>query len=76
MQALSQAIGIIGSQQKLAQRCGVVQTAVAAWLKRQSVPAEHCASIELATKGIVTRRELRPNDWQKIWPELANQTKA
>lgn len=24
--------------------------------------------------GIATRRELRPNDWHEIWPELANDT--
>jgi len=74
MQSLSKAIEIIGSQRELAQVCGVVQTAVAAWLKRQSVPPEYCALIEKATGGIVTRRELRPNDWQKIWPELAPNT--
>ena len=28
-------------------------------------------AIERATNGQVTRRELRPNDWQQIWPELA-----
>ncbi len=62
----------MGSQQKLAEHCGVVQTAVAAWVKRGTVPAEHCALIEQATKGEVTRKELRPDDWQRIWPELAD----
>ncbi len=70
MEALSKAIGVVGSQQKLAEHCGVVQTAVAAWLKRGTVPSEHCASIEMATKGVVTRKDLRPKDWQRIWPEL------
>ena len=27
-------------------------------------------TIEQATKGAVTRQALRPDDWQKIWPEL------
>lgn len=31
----------------------------------------YCQAIERATNGLVTRKELRPNDWQKIWPELA-----
>ena len=74
MQSLSKAIEIIGSQRQLAQVCGVVQTAVAAWLKRQSVPPEYCALIEKATGGAVTRKDLRPKDWQKIWPELATTT--
>jgi DNA-binding transcriptional regulator YdaS (Cro superfamily) len=32
---------------------------------------ENCVGLELASDGIVTRRELRPDDWQLIWPELA-----
>jgi len=31
---------------------------------------ENCVSIEQATKGLVSRRDLRPDDWQAIWPEL------
>jgi hypothetical protein len=27
------------------------------------------ADIEAA--GVYTRKQIRPNDWQKIWPELA-----
>jgi DNA-binding transcriptional regulator YdaS (Cro superfamily) len=30
-----------------------------------------CVSIERSTGGAVTRRDLRPDDWQDIWPELA-----
>ena len=30
-----------------------------------------CVRVEQETSGAVTRRDLRPNDWQKIWPELA-----
>lgn len=35
-----------------------------------------CTAIERITAGQVTRRDLRPNDWQKIWPELAEQTNS
>lgn len=28
-------------------------------------------ALEKATYGAVTRRDLRPDDWQAIWPELA-----
>lgn len=38
--------------------------------------AELAVSIEQATKGAVTRQDLRPNDWQAIWPELAKKRKA
>lgn len=30
----------------------------------------YCHAIERVTSGLVTRRDLRPDDWQKIWPEL------
>ncbi|QFY79751.1 hypothetical protein DUD43_07280 [Alcaligenes faecalis] len=29
------------------------------------------AILELETCGAVTRRDLRPDDWHRIWPELA-----
>lgn len=29
-----------------------------------------CALIELHSGGVVTRQELRPDDWHVIWPEL------
>lgn len=32
-----------------------------------------CVDIERVTKGAVTRRDLRPDDWQRIWPELVEQ---
>ena len=31
---------------------------------------ENCVSIEVATGGQVTRQDLRPDDWHRIWPEL------
>ena len=31
---------------------------------------ELCVQIEQATDGKVTRRDLRPDDWAAIWPEL------
>lgn len=30
-----------------------------------------CALIEAETAGAVTRRDLHPDDWHVIWPELA-----
>lgn len=72
MKQLDKAIEIVGGVGKLAAAVGVVQGAVSNWRIRGSVvPPEHCATIEAATNGMVTRRDLRPDDWQKIWPELA-----
>lgn len=38
------------------------------------VPISKCVLIEQATGGVVTRKDLRPDDWQQYWPELAEQT--
>lgn len=37
----------------------------------RSVSPERAVAIERATSGAVTRKDLRPTDWQAIWPELA-----
>jgi len=43
------------------------------WLSGiRPIPIYRCADIERATGGQVTRRDLRPDDWARIWPELAN----
>ena len=31
---------------------------------------QYCVAIERETGGQVTRRDLRPDDWHLIWPEL------
>lgn len=36
----------------------------------RGVTAERASAIELHTAGAVSRQELRPDDWQAIWPEL------
>lgn len=32
---------------------------------------ERCVTIERATGDAVTRKDLRPQDWADMWPELA-----
>jgi DNA-binding transcriptional regulator YdaS (Cro superfamily) len=59
----------VGGAAKLAGLIGVSAQAIGHW-KERGVPIERCVAIEQATGGVVTRRELRPNDWQSIWPEL------
>jgi DNA-binding transcriptional regulator YdaS (Cro superfamily) len=36
---------------------------------------ELASMLERATGGVVTRRDLRPDDWHLIWPELAEPSK-
>lgn len=40
------------------------------------IPVTHMAGIEAFSEGQVIRKEMRPDDWQTIWPELANETVA
>ena len=42
----------------------------------RSVSPERAALIERLTEGAVTRKDTRPNDWSRIWPELAIEAEA
>lgn len=65
------------TQSGLARLLGTSQPLVHKWLSSKNPLApEHCALIERATNGSVTRRELRPDDWHLIWPELVDMTEA
>jgi DNA-binding transcriptional regulator YdaS (Cro superfamily) len=47
------------------------------WVNQaRPVPVGYCVAIEQATNGEVTRRDLRPNDFWLIWPDLAAPTTA
>lgn len=67
---LDRAADYVGGATKLAGILGVSVQAVGHW-KERGVPLERCVAIEQAADGTVSRRDLRPNDWQAIWPELA-----
>lgn len=70
MTAIERAFEAAGGITALASAIGVAQSAPSMWRTRDSVPPLHCAAIESATGGSVTRRDLRPDDWWRIWPEL------
>ena len=38
----------------------------------KSIPVAHGAAIEQFTGGAVTRQAMFPEDWHRIWPELAS----
>jgi len=72
--SIESAIHHAGGVTKLASAIGVRQSAISNWKARGTMPnAAYCFAIERATNGLVTRRDLRPNDWWAIWPELAEQ---
>ncbi|MDQ2822755.1 MAG: YdaS family helix-turn-helix protein [Pseudomonadota bacterium] len=41
---------------------------------KAAISSTRCVEIELATNGQVSRRDLKPDDWQEHWPELAEQS--
>ena len=66
--AINSAIEFVGSQQKLADACGVKQPSVWAWLHgKKKVSAEKAKRIELATDGNVPAYQIRP-DFSDLFP--------
>jgi len=70
MNAIAQAINVVGSATRLAKILNVSVQAVCFWRDgKRSVPANRCLAIERATNGQVTRAELRA-DAHEIWPDV------
>ena len=62
-----------GSASELAERLDISLSYLSQLISgASSLSPERCVEIELATNGEVTRKDLRPEDWERIWPELAN----
>ncbi len=63
------------TQVALAKAIDAAPSFVNQWVNEaRPIPPKFCVAIEKATKGEVTRQELR-TDWQEIWPELARRKK-
>jgi len=70
--AVAAAAEIAGSQAALARCLNVTAPTINQWAKGvRPIPERMAVAIESTTKGAVTRRDLRPEDWQDIWPELS-----
>lgn len=62
------------TQRELATKLAITPVLINQWANgKRPIPPERCVEIERATEGHVTRRDLRPDDWMRIWPELADQ---
>ena len=65
-----------GAGSSLSRALEVPASLISDWAnENRPIPIERCAAIEQATNGAVTRQDLRPTDWHKIWPELATPSK-
>jgi len=61
-----------GRQASLAKAIGAHAPDISRWADgTRPIPFVHGAAIEAATGGMVTRKEMFPDDWQRYWPELA-----
>ena len=59
-------------QSEMARALNVSPALVHQWVTGlRPVAIPHCRAIEDLTAGMVTRQDLRPNDWMQIWPDLA-----
>jgi DNA-binding transcriptional regulator YdaS (Cro superfamily) len=77
MDALIQAINILGSQTALAKAIGGHVQTVNNWISRGNVPAEHCPAIERVTGGAVRCEDLRPDvDWAVLRRPATDETAA
>ena len=70
-----QIIALLGGTKVVAKMCNVAPPAVTQWRTR-SIPHGQllllAARLEEKSHGLVTRRDLFPNNWWLIWPELAD----
>lgn len=61
-----------GAAAKLAAELGISKSYLSQLASGAApISPARCVEIERATNGKVTRKDLRPDDWEKIWPELA-----
>lgn len=66
-----------GRQAALARHLNVSPPNIVCWLNgTKPIPMAHGAAIEQFTQGAVTRRDMFPDSWQRIWPELAEKASA
>jgi DNA-binding transcriptional regulator YdaS (Cro superfamily) len=60
-----------GRAAAMAKALGTHAPNVTDWAKgKRPVPIAYGAQIEQLTAGLVTRQDLFPEDWLRIWPEL------
>ena len=60
-----------GRAKQLAEAMGVSKSYLSQMATgKVAVSPARCIEIEIATNKLVTRADMRPDDWQKIWPEF------
>jgi len=66
-------IDLLGGTTKVANLTGVSSAAVSLW-RKNNIPASQYAflgaTLEKESHGLITRKDLFPQSWHLIWPEL------
>ena len=66
-------IDLLGGTTKVAKLVGVSPNAVSMW-RKNNIPASQYAflgaTLEKESHGLITRKDLFPQSWHLIWPEL------
>jgi len=66
-------IEMLGGTSRVSRLCKVSPSAVSLWMTR-GIPALQMmylgATLEKESCGLVTRKDLFPDTWQLVWPEL------
>lgn len=66
-----------GRQAALAKAIGAHAPDLSRWADgTRPIPVPFGAPIEKATDGLVTRKEMFPETWRTIWPELLNEPRS
>ncbi|MBI0164777.1 transcriptional regulator [Snodgrassella alvi] len=60
-----------GEAKRLAMGVNDYPSNISLWKSgKKSIPVSKCLLLESLTNGEVSRKELRPKDYRKYWPEL------
>jgi len=66
-------IDLLGGSTKVAKLTGVTPNAVSMW-RKNNIPHEKfvilAATLERESKGLITRKDIFPQSWHLIWPEI------
>ncbi len=66
-----------GRQSELAKAIGAHASDLSDWVHdKRPIPFPYGSPIESASGGLVTRQEMFPHDWRRLWPELAASASA
>lgn len=71
IEAAKRAVQLMGGPVKAARELEIENYQTVQSWESNGVPVAWCVKVERLLKGGMTRPQLRPDDWECYWPELA-----